>query len=260
MDLATIIGFAAGIAVLLFGMYSDLGAFLDIPSIILTVGGGIVSTILSVSLDEFLTIPKLIPLVIKKPANSSVKTVKSLVEMSQKARRDGLLALESAGDELGDEFLKKAINLVVDGVEPAIIRDSMQLDLDNTEIRHASGIGIFKTAGSMFPAWGMIGTLVGLVLLLKALDDPSKIGPAMAVALITTFYGSLLANFICIPVANKLKSRSEEEIRFKQMIVEGVLSIQSGENPRIMEHRLKTFLSPAERLEYDKMVTGDKEE
>lgn len=257
MDLATIIGFIAGIAVLLSGMYSDLGAFVDMPSVILTMGGGLVSTILSVSLEEFLRIPKLVAMVFKNSTYNTLQTIKIMVDMSQRARRDGLLALETAGDETKDEFLRKALELVVDGVEPGIIRDSMQLDLDNTEIRHAAGIGIFKTAASMFPSWGMIGTLVGLVLLLKALDDPSKIGPAMAVALITTFYGSLLANFICTPIANKLTTRSEEEIRYKQMIIEGVLSIQAGENPRIIEHRLKTFLSPAERREYEKQIGGE---
>lgn len=254
MDLATIIGFVAGVGVLIFGMSSDMGAFIDAPSVVLTLGGGLVSTIMSVSLEDFLKIGKAFPLILRNKMQSPFKIIQVLVEMSQKARREGLLALESAGDELDDTYLKKALELVVDGVEPEVIKDSMQLELDNMAVRHGSVIGLFKTAASMFPAWGMIGTLVGLVLLLKALDDPSKIGPAMAVALITTFYGSVMANFLCTPIANKLSGKSDEEIRIKEMMIEGVLSIQSGENPRIMEHRLKTFLSPEEKTQYEKLA------
>jgi chemotaxis protein MotA len=153
--------------------------------------------------------------------------------------------------------LKKALELVVDGVEPEIIRDSMQLELDNMGVRHGKGIALFKTMAAQFPAWGMIGTLLGLINLLKSLDDPSNIGPAMSMALVTTFYGSILANWVCNPIATKLQQSSEEEIRLKEMMIEGVLSIQSGENPRIMEHRLKTFLSPDQRAEYEKMVSGE---
>ena len=177
-----------------------------------------------------------------------------LVEMSQKARREGLLALESNQEQIEDSYLRKALELVVDGVEPEIIRDSMQLELDNMGIRHGKGIAFFKTLAAEFPAWGMIGTMLGLINLLRSLDDPSKIGSAMSLALVTTFYGSVLSNWICVPIATKLQELSTEEIRIKEMIIEGVLSIQSGENPRIMEHRLKTFLSPQQREDYEKLI------
>jgi len=167
------------------------------------------------------------------------------------------LALESNQEEIEDNYLRKALELVVDGVEPEIIRDSMQLELDNMSIRHGKGIAFFKTLAAEFPAWGMIGTMLGLINLLKSLDDPSKIGAAMSLALVTTFYGSVLANWICLPIATKLEELSTEEIRIKEMIIEGVLSIQSGENPRIMEHRLKTFLSPEQRKDYERLIAGN---
>ncbi len=253
MDIASIIGLIGGIGVLIYGMASggDLGAFFDPPSIVMTIGGGLVSTILSVSLEEFLSLPKAFPLLLKTKQANPFDLIKSLVDLSQKARREGLLALESAGESINDDFMKKAMELVVDGVEADIIRESLTLELDNMAIRHKSMIGIFKTMASFFPAWGMIGTLVGLVILLGSLDDPSKIGPAMAVALITTFYGSVMANFIATPIANKLGAKSSEEIRLKEMMIEGILGIQAGVNPRIMEHKLKTFLSPAQKKQYE---------
>ena len=258
MDIASIIGFVGGIGVLVYGMSSggDLSSFFDAPSIVMTVGGGLVSTIVSFSLEEFLNVAKVLPKIISGKTTPPFDLIRSLVDLSQKARREGLLALESAGDTINDDFMKKAMELVVDGVEADIIRESLTLELDNMAIRHKSGIGIFKTMGTFFPAWGMIGTLVGLVNLLKSLDDPSKIGPAMAIAIITTFYGSVMANFVAIPIANKLASKSDEEIRIKEMMIEGILGIQAGVNPRIMEHKLKTFLSPTQKKAYDAMIAS----
>jgi len=261
MDLATIIGFVAGIAVLVYGMASggDMGAFIDIPSVVMTIGGGVVSTIMSISLEEFMNQIKTIPKVITGNITPPYDVIRGLVDLSQKARREGLLALESAGETLQDDFMKKAMELVVDGVEADIIRESLELELDNMAIRHKASIGVFKTMAAFYPAWGMIGTLVGLVILLGSLDDPAKIGPAMAVALITTFYGSVMANFICLPIANKLSAKSTEEIRIKEMMIEGILGIQAGVNPRIMEHKLKTFLSPTQKKHYEaQIISGDK--
>lgn len=258
MDLATIIGFVAGIGIIGYGMLSggDLLAFWDPPSVVMTIGGGIVSTIICFSLEEFLNVAKVFPKVFFSKNTPPYDLIRALVDLSQKARREGLLALESAGDTINDDFLKKAMELVVDGVEADIIRESLTLELDNMAIRHKTSVNIFKTLGTFFPAWGMIGTLVGLVILLKALDDPAKIGPAMAIAIITTFYGSVMANFVAIPIANKLSSKSDEEIRIKEMMIEGILGIQAGVNPRIMEHKLKTFLSPAQKKTYDAMVVS----
>ena len=261
MDLATIIGLLAGIGVMLFGILDggQLSSFVSVGSLAVTMGGGLCSTVMSFPLSDSVKALKLIPLAFKSPKTSAIDTIRTMVELSQKARREGLLALESAQGELTDNFLKKAVELVVDGIEADIVKTSMQLEIDSMAVRHQNGQAYFKTLAAQFPAWGMIGTLMGLVNLLKALDDPSSIGPAMALALITTFYGSVLANFICTPISNKLGGNSAEEIRLREMMVEGVLSIQSGENPRLMEHKLKTFLSPEQQSQYDALTKNDQE-
>jgi len=259
MDLATLIGIILGFACIIWGMYDggDPSSFWSLSSIAVTFGGGLASTILAFTVEDFKNLFRALPKILRRKNQSPYQIIQLLVELSQKARREGLLALESNQDQIEDNYLRKALELVVDGVEPEIIRDSMQLELDNMSIRHGKGIAIFKTMAAEFPAWGMIGTLLGLINLLKAMDDPSKIGAAMSLALVTTFYGSILGNWICTPIATKLQELSTEEIRIKEMIIEGVLSIQSGENPRIMEHRLKTFLSPEQRENYERLINGN---
>jgi chemotaxis protein MotA len=261
MDLGSIIGLVGGIAVLIYGMLSGgtIASFIDVPSLIVTVGGGLCCTILSYPLSDSVKALKLVLLIFKAPKSSAVDTIQTLVGLSQKARREGLLALESSQEEIKDSFLKKAMELVVDGIEADVVKTTMQLDIDSMAARHQSGESYFKTMSAQFPAWGMIGTLLGLVNLLRTLDDPSKVGPAMALAIITTFYGSVLANFICNPIANKLAVNSSEEISLREMMVEGVLSIQSGENPRLMEQKLKTFLSPNQREAYDSLYKNEQE-
>jgi len=253
MDIATIIGIVFGLFSILWSIFEggSIMAFLHLPAIVVVVGGGVASTLISYKLSEMKRIMKVAIKVFIGKETEQGNTIKQLVELSMKARRDGLLSLEAEQEQIEDDFLKESLQLVVDGVEPEIIVDSMDLEIENMKARHDKGSGLFKTMGSLFPAWGMIGTLIGLIQLLKGLDDPSKIGPAMAVALITTFYGSVLANFICNPVASKLALKSKEEIQEKRMIIEGVLSIQAGENPKILEHKLKSFLSPKQKSEYD---------
>lgn len=246
-----------GIGCVLYGMLSgggDAGSFLDVSSIFITFGGGLASTIICFPLSDTLKVIRLVPLVFKSSNINPFQTIQLLVELSQKARREGLLALESAQSDIKDDYLKKALELVVDGIEAEMVKTSMQLEIDSMVVRHSTGQAYFRTLATQFPAWGMIGTLMGLINLLKTLDDPTGIGPAMALAIVTTFYGSVLANFVCTPIANKLQANSAEEIRMREMIMEGILSIQSGENPRLMEHKLKTFLSPDQKLQYESMV------
>ncbi len=257
MDLATLIGIVAGLAFMIISILSggSLMTFFDVMSILIVIGGGLASTLISYKLGE---VTKIIGVVKNAFVGKEVAPevlITQLVELGQKARREGLLSLEVDIEQMEDEYIKQSLQLVVDGVEPETIREFMDLELYNMKSRHAKGQSLFKTMGSLFPAWGMIGTLIGLILLLKSLDDPSKIGPAMAVALITTFYGSVLANFVCIPIANKLKMKSEEEIKLKEMLTEGILSIHAGENPKIMEHKLKLFISPERR----KLLAGQKD-
>lgn len=254
MDLATLIGIIAGIVCIVWSIFQggSLGAFFDVPSIVIVIGGGLCSVLISYRFGEIAKITKVVIKAFMGKEGRPQDTIKLLVELSLKARKEGLLSLESDQDSIQDNFLKQSLQLVVDGVEPEVIVESMDLELENMKMRHDKGAGIFKALGALFPAWGMIGTLIGLINLLKALDDPSKIGPAMAVALITTFYGSVLANFICNPIAGKLGLKSKEELQEKRMIIEGVLSIQAGENPRILEHKLKTFLSPQQKADFEK--------
>lgn len=252
MDLATVIGIVFGIAMIVIPLIigGGAGAFFDLLSVFIVLGGGIAATLISYKLSEMLNIIKVTAKAFKEQSISQEEVIAMLVEFSQMARRDGLLALETKQEAIDDEFLKQSLMLVIDGLEAEVVKETMELELDNIAARHANGQGMFKTMAALFPAWGMIGTLIGLVQLLKALNDPSAIGPAMAVALITTFYGSVLANLICTPIANKLALKSKEEIAQKQMILEGVLSIQAGENPKVLEQKLKTFLSPEQKRKY----------
>ncbi|HHV98213.1 MAG TPA: motility protein A [Clostridiaceae bacterium] len=261
MDIATIGGFIFGVVCIVVSILLDgtLRSFYNVPSIFITLGGGIASIVISYRLSELAKIPKLIGKAFFSKQSTPEETIKLLVELSQKARREGLLALESEQEKLEDKYISQSLQLIVDGVEPDTVRDSMELELANLEARHAKGQGIFKNMAGLFPAWGMIGTLIGLINLLGKMDDPSSVGPAMAVALITTFYGSILANFICTPIANKLEVKSKEEVWEKEMIIEGILSIQAGENPRIMEHKLKTFLSPEQKKKYDELYLKGEE-
>ncbi|NTV79724.1 MAG: AAA family ATPase [Clostridiales bacterium] len=158
-----------------------------------------------------------------------------------------LLALEEAANDLEEDFMKKGVLLIVDGTDPELVRAILETELSSIESRHSRVVGFWDTLAAMGPAWGMIGTLIGLVNMLKQMSDPDSIGPAMALALITTLYGSMLANWICAPVANKLKIKTEEEITMKEIVIEGLLSIQAGENPRVIEEKLKSFLAPSER-------------
>jgi len=258
MDLATIIGLIGGIGVVIYGMYSggDVSTYIDVGSIIVTVVGGFMCTVMSFPLSETIRAFKAIPLIFREPKASAMDTIRTLVELSQKARREGLLALESAQNELQDDFLKKAMELVVDGIEAEIVKTTMQLDIDSMAIRHQNTQEYYKTLSGQFPSWGFIGTLLGLINMLRTLNDPSTIGSNMALALVTTFYGTVLSNFVCNPIVNKLATNSAEEIRLREMMMEGVLSIQSGENPRLMEHKLKTFLSPEQRAQYEATVKG----
>lgn len=246
MDLATIVGIVVGLVFVVAGILvdGDIMAYLNLPSILIVLGGTISATFVAYPLPRVLEAMKIVS---KAFSNSEVQPseiISKIIGLANTARKEGLLALEEASDEIGDKFLQKGIMLIVDGTDPELVRNLLETELNFVEERHKEGQGIFEAMGSYAPAFGMIGTLIGLINMLKSLEDPSTIGPAMAVALITTFYGSLLANLLFLPIANKLKLRSKEEIMRKEIMVEGLLSIQAGENPRIIEEKLKAFLPP----------------
>ncbi|OGG05307.1 MAG: flagellar motor protein MotP [Candidatus Glassbacteria bacterium RIFCSPLOWO2_12_FULL_58_11] len=246
MDLTTLIGLIAGFSIVVLGIEQtgSIVTFIDLPSVFVTVGGSLAATIICFPLNELVGVIGVAKKTVFTKAPPVSETIATLVSFAERARREGILALERHMEEIEDEFLAKGIQLAVDGTEPELMRNILTTELDYVEKRHASGQLVFNTLGALAPAFGMIGTLIGLVLMLKTMSDPSTIGPNMAVALITTFYGALMANLICIPLEKKLKRRSEEELLVKEMMIEGILSIQSGDNPRIVEQKLTSFVSP----------------
>lgn len=256
MDIASILGLVLCMVLVIFGIVFDkdagivvtnLFSFVDVPSILITFGGSFSCILASYTLPNYLAGLKSIKLIFKMSAMNVPDVIAKIIELSNVARKEGLLSLEEAASDIDDEFLKKGILLIVDGTDPELVRAIMETELVSVEGRHKEKIGFWENLGAMGPAWGMIGTLIGLINMLKKMDDPSAIGPSMAVALITTLYGSILANWICAPVASKLKSKNADEMMVKEIEIEGLLSIQAGENPRVIEEKLKSFLAPAER-------------
>lgn len=255
MDLASIIGLALAFGLMIFGMVNgEYGAaalpwFVDIASVLITFGGTLGAVLASNTLQDFTAGLKSITLIFKVPNLDTVGTIRQIIELSNVARKEGLLALEESANNLEDPFMQKGIMLIVDGTDPELVRGILEAELVNTDSRHQQNIGFWKQIGAMGPAWGMIGTLIGLVLMLKNLSDPDSIGPSMATALITTYYGSVLANWLSAPVSTKLESFNGAEIQLKEIMIEGLLSIQAGENPRVIEEKLKSFLAPGTREE-----------
>lgn len=252
MDIASLAGMLLGLGMFLFGVFSSggiagLGHMFDLPSVIITLGGSIAGTLASNKLQDFTNGLKSIKLIFNNEEQDPAGVIKHIIDLSNTARKEGLLALEEAANGIEDEFLKKGIMLVVDGTDPELVRGIMETDLSCIEARHKKTIAVWEKWAELGPAWGMIGTLIGLILMLQDMNDPSSIGPKMAVALVTTLYGSLIANWLCNPVAGKLSINNATEMMMKEITVEGILSIQAGENPRVIEEKLKSFLAPAAR-------------
>lgn len=253
MDIASVVGILGAFALCIYGIAGQKGlgaleAFYDQDSVFITFGGALCTVLMMQgSVKDFLNNLKSITLIMKPISVNEEETIRSIISLSTVARKEGLLALEEASNTIEDLFLRKGIMLIVDGTDPELVRSIMETELNCIEGRHSSVVGFWGDLGAMGPAWGMIGTLIGLINMLGELQDVASVGPNMAVALVTTFYGSMLANWICAPVANKLKSNSASEIMSKEIMVEGLLSIQAGENPRVIEEKLKSFLSPKKR-------------
>lgn len=271
MNIASLLGLLLSIITSIFGItfvmdtgsfnFSLLMNFWDIPSILITIGGSLTAMItMERSIKAFLYKMSTFKLIFRNDENNEFETIRTIIALSNVARKEGLLALEEAANEIDDEFLKKGILLIVDGTDPDLVRGILETELNCTEDRHNEVSGFWDSFGAMAPAWGMIGTLIGLVNMLGDLNDVTTIGPNMAVALITTFYGSFIANAICIPVVSKLKALHSEEIMTKEIILEGVLSIQAGENPRVIEEKLKAFIKPTERYKLNPAELLEREE
>lgn len=262
MDIATIAGIIAGSAFIIVGILlnGNLGNFYDLPSIMITVGGTIGAMLIAYPIKKLAQIVKIVRRVFFARNDNLQDVISKIIELANIARREGLLALEEAVYEIDEPFLQKGILLIVDGTDPELVRNILETELSFIEERHQQGQEIFETAAALAPGFGMIGTLIGLINMLKSLNDPSTVGPGMSVALVTTFYGSIIANLFCTPVAKKLKYNSSREILIKEMMLEGILSIQAGENPRIIEEKLKAFLPPNERPLHDEPKLEEKSE
>ncbi len=250
MDLATLVGLGVAVGMVVFGVFVGGVGFtyyVDIPSILIVIGGSIGGVMASAPLSRIMGVGKYIGILMNVPDLREGKLITDLVAFAERARREGLLALEDNLDEVENEFMRKGIQLVVDGTDPEIIKNILYTELNQINARHEDGINLFGFWGSLAPAFGMIGTLIGLIAMLANLDDSSGIASGMATALITTLYGSLVANVFMLPFKQKLMDRDKYETRSKEIVIEGILSIQSGDNPRILLEKLLSFLPPPER-------------
>ncbi|MDO9593087.1 MAG: motility protein A [Erysipelotrichaceae bacterium] len=242
----------AGVTLILvsIGMSGNLMSFWSLSSVIVTLFGSLCALAISYPLDDL----KNIPVALRKITEDSELNLLHLVELftslSRKARRDGLLALEDQLEKIEDEFIVRCFQMVIDGIEPEVIQDVMEIEIETTKNRHKISQDIFQTWGELAPAFGMLGTLIGLIVMLSALEDAASIGSGMAIALITTFYGSFFANLVLLPIATNLRIKTKGEIYRREMIVVGVLEIQAGTNPRVVEEIILTYLNPKERRAY----------
>ena len=252
MDIATLGGLVGGFVLVLFGtIYAGLTPLdiLNIPALFITIGGGFSAAIVCTPLETLLNFFRYTRFAFSYPQANLGALVTTLVNFSEYARREGLLSLEDHMVNLDEPFLKNGIQLVVDGIDPELVRGILETDVNNMQQRHFMGIQFWSNLGNFLPAFGMVGTLIGLIQMLKNLGsgDPAAIGTGMAAALITTLYGTLAANLIALPIQTKLQQRDQEEALMKSIMIEGVLSIQSGDNPRIVKDRLYSFIPPERR-------------
>lgn len=250
MDISTIVGISLSVLLVIFGIIEQgvsLSYYFDFASILIVFGGSIGGTIAASTPEILAALPKYLRIPFANNAINNSDTIKQMVSFAEKARREGLLALEDSLSEIQDEFMKSGIQLVVDGTDPEIIKSILYNEINQVESRHEKGIAFFNLWGTLAPAFGMLGTLIGLIAMLSNLQDSEGLASGMSTALITTMYGSLLANVFLIPFARTLEEKHRVEMLSKEMLIEGVLSIQSGDNPRTLQQKLSSFLSPRER-------------
>jgi chemotaxis protein MotA len=260
LNMGTLVGLIGAIVMIIGSILlsgNSLMAFVDIPSLALVLMGSYFALMMAFSLSDSLGVFAAIGLTFQQPVFDSGSIIQKMIAFSEKARREGLLALEDELEDLDDEFVKKGLRLVVDGTDATIIRDLMELELSQMQSRHSFKIKLINMWATLVPGLGMLGTVMGLVGMLRNLDDKASIGPNMALALITTFYGSLFSNVFFIPWANKLGVFDNDEAGMKEMIIEGVLSIQSGDNTRILAMKLLAYLNPVARAAIEKEVIKD---
>lgn len=247
MDLATLIGLIGSFAFVIMAMVlgGDISMFIDTQSVMIVFVGSLFVVLMHFNVGQFLAAAKIAVKAFMFKIDKPEELIETAVEMADAARKGGFLALEEAN--VTNSFMQKGIDMLVDGHDATVVSQTLQKDINLTSSRHDSGISIFKMIGEVAPAMGMIGTLVGLVAMLSNMDDPKAIGPAMAVALLTTLYGAIFANMIAIPIAGKLTLRAEEERLNNTLIMDAILGIQEGRNPRVIESLLKNYLHSSKR-------------
>ena len=252
-DILTPIGLLLGITLITFALSRGdvgLGGFYDLISIIITIGGSFSALLITFPLDEIKLLLKMTKNLFTTPDVSKVDMIDTFKNLSIKSRKYGLLSIEDEISEIEDDFLKTGLELVVDGIETELIVDILNTNISEIENRYNKGAKIYKTWGSFAPAFGMIGTLIGLIQMLAQLDNPSTIASGMAKALITTFYGALLANLVLNPLGFNLQNKAEKEVDNKEMMLVGILSIKNAEPTRVLEEKLMAFLNVEEKLKY----------
>ncbi len=247
MDIASVLGVIIAISLILGAIVlggGSFGAFIDPPSLMVVIGGAIAAAMISFPMKNFLGVFGVGMKVFLYKLDSIPSLIEELVSLAETARRDGLLALESRLDDIENSFVVLGIQMAVDGTRPEVMEDIMRTELDAVATRHRDGKAILDCMGRFAPAFGMIGTLMGLVIMLGDMSDPSKIGAGMAVALLTTMYGAIASNVVFLPFAEKLGFTNKQELLAMEIIVRGIMAIQSGENPRVIEQKLNTFIPP----------------
>ena len=251
MDIATIIGLFLGFGLILtliaIGGGSGLGAFVDGPSLMITVGGSFAALLINFPLKTCLSSLSVIKKCFLTKLPETTQVITQFKELATVVRKDGMLALEQELEKINDDFMKRGLEIVISGATDEQIRSVLDTELAAIESRHATGKQIVDSTGAAAPAFGMIGTLVGLVQMLQSLDDPSQIGGGMAVALLTTLYGAIIANVACIPLAGKLETRSKEEVAIRELMITGLVGLAEGLAPRAIEDNLVAYLSPKHR-------------
>lgn len=256
MDIGTIIGLILTTVIIVVVMIMDGGSPAELfhhpAAILLTLVGSFVGASISVSLQTTMSLPKLLMLTVMGKKIDYANAIESLVSMADKARRDGLLALEAESQNVDDPYLRKGLMLVVDGTDPAQVKSILQIEIEHMKERHHKGIGLLEAAGGYAPTFGIIGTVMGLISVLQQLDQPDKLGKAIAGAFLATLWGLLSSNLIWLPLAGKLKFNSDEEVAYRHLILEGILALQAGENPRLLSEKLNAFLPPKIRTTDEK--------
>ncbi len=244
-----------GIGVAVFGILfaaimegTSPASFIDIPAVIIIFAGTGGVTLASVGMENMKRIPALYKLVMQAPEPDVAGRVALLVQLAEQARREGLLALDQRVAEVDDEFTRKGLQLVVDGIDPDLVREVLEAEIDGMTARHHSGAAIFDKAGGFAPTMGIIGTVMGLVHVLQNLASPSTLGPAISSAFIATLFGIGTANVIYLPVGNRLKSLSTAEVELRTLTLDGILAVQAGDNPRVVAEKLNSYIAPVNRL------------